>query len=59
MKNWVGAVRAVVSSRGGATAIEYALVGALIALALIVGASSIGESLQGTFTDVAAPLSST
>ena len=36
----------------GATAIEYALVAALIAVALIVGATSTGGSINALFTGV-------
>jgi pilus assembly protein Flp/PilA len=36
----------------GATAIEYALIAALISVAIIAGATSIGASLSGTFTTV-------
>ena len=42
------------SDRRGATAIEYALIGSLISLALIAGATLIGGELNGTFADVAA-----
>ncbi len=38
----------------GATAIEYALIGALLSIAIIGGATAIGGSLIGTFTTVAA-----
>ncbi len=37
----------------GATAIEYALIAALIAIAIIAGASAIGESLNARFKGVA------
>lgn len=36
----------------GATAIEYALIAALISVAILAGATSIGTSLSGTFTTV-------
>ena len=36
----------------GATAIEYGLIAALIAVALIVGARAISTSVNGLFTDV-------
>jgi len=37
----------------GATAIEYGLIAALIAVAIMVGASRVGTSLGGTFNNVA------
>lgn len=40
----------------GATAIEYGLIAALIAVAAIAGMTSIGEGLQGIFKTVAGKL---
>jgi len=40
----------------GATAIEYGLIAALIAVAIIAGASSVGTSLGTTFNTVAGSL---
>jgi pilus assembly protein Flp/PilA len=37
----------------GATAIEYGLIAALISVALIAGASTLGESLSDTFNTLA------
>ncbi len=37
----------------GITAIEYALIAALIAMAIIVGASLLGSNLNKTFSDIA------
>jgi pilus assembly protein Flp/PilA len=36
----------------GATAIEYGLIAALISVALITGASTLGNSLNTTFTGI-------
>ena len=36
----------------GATAIEYGLIAALIAVAAITAMTSLGENLSGTFTNV-------
>jgi pilus assembly protein Flp/PilA len=36
----------------GATAIEYGLIAALIALAIMAGASQIGTALNTTFVDI-------
>ena len=40
----------------GATAIEYGLIAALISVALIAGASSLGDALDTQFTNIAGEL---
>ncbi len=40
----------------GATAIEYGLIAALISVALIAGAQTLGESLDTTFSNIAGEL---
>ena len=40
----------------GATAIEYGLIAALIAVAIITAVSSVGTSLNKTFTNVSGKL---
>ena len=40
----------------GATAIEYGLIAALIALAIMVGAGALGNSLNKKFTDISTEL---
>ena len=42
-----------VKDESGATAIEYGLIAALIAIAIIVGAGQLGTSLNTKFTDLA------
>ena len=42
---------------GGATAIEYGLIAALVAVVIIVGLTSLGTSLSGTFNTVAGNVS--
>jgi pilus assembly protein Flp/PilA len=42
----------------GATAIEYGLIAALIALAIIVGAGALGNSLNDMFGNIATKLNS-
>jgi pilus assembly protein Flp/PilA len=37
----------------GATAIEYGLIAALIAVAIITAVTAVGDNLSSTFTDVA------
>ena len=46
-------VPALVEDRRGVTAIEYALIAALIAVAAIAAMSTLGGSISGTFTQVA------
>lgn len=41
----------------GATAIEYGLIAALISVALITGATTLGNSLNNTFQDISAKMS--
>lgn len=41
----------------GATAIEYGLIAALISVALITGASTLGNTLNNTFTAISNKLS--
>ena len=43
----------------GATAIEYGLIASLIAIALIVGARSLGSNLNAKFTAISTALNST
>ncbi|MFB9951676.1 Flp family type IVb pilin [Rhizobium puerariae] len=40
----------------GATAIEYGLIAALISVALIAGATTLGEQLDNTFNSIAGVL---
>ncbi len=42
----------------GATAIEYGLIAALIAVAIIAAVRSVGSTLSGTFSDIDNELSS-
>ncbi len=45
-----------VKDESGATAIEYGLIAALIAIAIITGASSIGSSLATKFSEIASSI---
>ena len=49
----------VFGDRSGATAIEYGLIAALIAVAIIAGVTAVGTQLQATFTAVSAALPTT
>ncbi|MFN3991260.1 MAG: Flp family type IVb pilin [Erythrobacter sp.] len=46
----------LVRDEAGATAIEYGLIAALIAVAAIAGMSSLGGTLQGTFSNVSSQM---
>ena len=46
----VQAIRSFLRDEDGAAAIEYGLIAALIAIAIIVGATLLGASLDGLFT---------
>ncbi len=48
-----------VKDESGATAIEYGLIAALIALAIVVGATSLGNSLNTKFLAIANKLDAT
>ena len=45
-----------VKDESGATAIEYGLIAALIALAIMVGAGAVGNSLDAKFNEIASEL---
>jgi pilus assembly protein Flp/PilA len=44
--------RNLMADKAGATAIEYGLIAALIAVAAITALTSLGDTLSGTFTKV-------
>ena len=46
-------IRKMLKSEKGATAIEYGLISALIAVAAITAMTNIGTNLNSTFTNVA------
>jgi pilus assembly protein Flp/PilA len=43
----------LLQDEAGVTAIEYALLGSLIAMAIITGATTLGLELEGLYEDVA------
>ena len=45
-----------VKDESGATAIEYGLIAALIALAIMVGATQLGSALNAKFSGIASTL---
>ena len=49
-------IRKLFNDDSGATAIEYGLIAALIAVAIITAAGAVGTNLSGTFNTVAGKL---
>jgi pilus assembly protein Flp/PilA len=49
-------IKKLFKNEDGATAIEYGLIAALIAVAAITAMSSLGTNLSNTFNDVSAEL---
>jgi pilus assembly protein Flp/PilA len=45
-----------IRDESGATAIEYGLIAALIAVVIITGVTAVGTKLSGTFSSLAASL---
>ena len=39
-------------AKDGATAIEYGLIAGLIAMAIVIGATALGNSINGEFTGI-------
>ncbi len=53
MTGFIGLPRRVLQDRAGATAIEYAFLAALLAIAIVGSAMAIGNELSTTFQNVA------
>ena len=49
-------IKRFLSNESGATAIEYGLIAAGIAVVIIVAVQSVGTSLDGTFKDIESKL---
>jgi pilus assembly protein Flp/PilA len=49
-------IRAFLANESGATAIEYGLIAALIAVVVITGLTTVGTSLNTKFGDIATSL---
>lgn len=56
MKNLMSTMKSFIYNEEGVTAIEYGLIAALIAVAIIVGATAVGVNLNLLFSRVAAIL---
>ncbi|MSP60038.1 MAG: Flp family type IVb pilin [Myxococcales bacterium] len=52
----MNSLKKLVREEEGVTAIEYALIAALIAVAIIVSVTALGGKISGTFTKVAAAM---
>jgi pilus assembly protein Flp/PilA len=52
----MGFLNLLVSDESGATAIEYGLIAALIAVVCITAAGTVGTNLKGTFNNIASSL---
>jgi pilus assembly protein Flp/PilA len=52
----INAIKKFVANESGATAIEYALIASLVAVAIIVAVTAVGTKLQLTFNEVASNL---
>ena len=49
-------IKKFVANESGATAIEYALIASLIAVAIILSVTALGSKLQNTFNEVSSNL---
>ena len=49
-------IKKFIANESGATAIEYALIASLIAVAIIVSITVLGSQLQNTFNEVSSNL---
>jgi pilus assembly protein Flp/PilA len=58
MNNVISRVRSFLTSEDGPTAVEYAVMVGLIAVALVAIVTSLGKSISGTFSTVSSTLGS-
>ncbi|GJL55731.1 MAG: hypothetical protein NPIRA02_28630 [Nitrospirales bacterium] len=56
LTNWTTVCRSLILEEEGATALEYGLLGALIAAVIVGAVSTLGEVLSTTFNNVAASM---
>jgi pilus assembly protein Flp/PilA len=52
----IKAIKKFVANDSGATAIEYALIASLVAVAIILSITALGTHLQNTFNEVSSNL---
>lgn len=50
-------IKTFARDESGATAIEYGLIAALIAVVIVGGVTALGENIQGVFDEVATKIS--
>jgi pilus assembly protein Flp/PilA len=55
--HFIKVVKKFVANESGATAIEYALIASLVAVAIIAAVTTLGKKLQNTFNEVSSNLS--
>jgi pilus assembly protein Flp/PilA len=53
MSKWLGAIRTFIQSDDGPTAVEYAVMLALIIVVCIAAVTALGQSASETFSNVA------
>jgi len=56
MKNLLNQLRALSRDESGAAAVEYGLLASLIALAIVVSVTALGNDLNGIFTRITAAI---
>jgi pilus assembly protein Flp/PilA len=56
MSKFIAAVEAFVADENGVTAIEYGLIAALIGVAIVATATTLGDDLNALFTKVSTKL---
>ena len=57
MINWAGLAKALKSDESGATAIEYALIAAIVSMSIIAALRTVGIELDQIFIDITAGFS--
>ncbi|WP_233862506.1 Flp family type IVb pilin [Paraburkholderia adhaesiva] len=53
MNQFISGVKRFIKDEDGVTAIEYGLIAALIAIAIIAGVTKVGSNLSDVFNDIA------
>jgi pilus assembly protein Flp/PilA len=52
----IGSIKKFLANDSGATAIEYALIASLIAVAIIAAVTAVGTHIQNTFNEVSSAM---
>lgn len=53
MSTFVSAVRTFIADEEGVTALEYGMIAALIAAVIVGAVETLGENVEGAFTEIA------